>query len=61
MNKIACLFSILLLAFFAAGTEADVKNPDTFVLADYRTVQTIRERQNTASVFVRVKVLNSRQ
>ncbi len=41
MNKITCLFSILLLAFFAAGTEADVKNPDTFVLADYRTVQTI--------------------
>ena len=41
MNKIACLFSILLLAFFAAGTQADVKNLDTFVLADYRTVQTI--------------------
>jgi peptide/nickel transport system substrate-binding protein len=41
MNKIACLFSILLLVFCAAGTQADVKNPDTFVLADYRTVQTI--------------------
>jgi peptide/nickel transport system substrate-binding protein len=41
MRKMAVLFSILLLVFFALGVEADVKNPATFILADYRTVQTI--------------------
>ncbi len=41
MKKIIYIYSCLLLAFFAATTAAQVKNPDTFVLADYRTVQTI--------------------
>ena len=30
-----------MLIFGAAGGQAGVKNPDTFVFADYRTVQTI--------------------
>jgi peptide/nickel transport system substrate-binding protein len=41
MKKLICLFGCLLVATFAVDTGAQVKNPDTFVLADYRTVQTI--------------------
>ncbi|UCH22179.1 MAG: ABC transporter substrate-binding protein [Deltaproteobacteria bacterium] len=41
MNKIICISSCLLFVFFTATVGAQVKNPDTFVLADYRTVQTI--------------------
>ena len=41
MKKFVCLGIILLMAIWAADLAAQVKNPDTFVLADYRTVQTI--------------------
>jgi len=41
MKKIICLIGCLLMVICAADTGAQVKNPDTFVLADYRTVQTI--------------------
>ena len=41
MRKYIWLFGSLLVIFVAANSGAQVKNPDTFVLADYRTVQTI--------------------
>ena len=41
MNKLIGLIGCLLMVFCALDTAAQVKNPDTFVLADYRTVQTI--------------------
>ena len=39
MKRVICFIGALLLMIAAA--QAQVKNPDTFVLADYRTVQTI--------------------
>jgi ABC-type oligopeptide transport system substrate-binding subunit len=41
MKRFLCLLSIFALIACAVGAEAEVKNPDIFVLADYRTVQTI--------------------
>ncbi|MGD2097232.1 MAG: ABC transporter substrate-binding protein [Desulfobacterales bacterium] len=41
MKRLLSLLSCLALVLCAVGAEAGVKNPDTFVLADYRTVQTI--------------------
>ena len=41
MKKIVSLIGFILLLFIIHGAVAEVKNPDTFVLADYRTVQTI--------------------
>jgi peptide/nickel transport system substrate-binding protein len=42
MKKVMCILWCLLLALvWAGGTMAAPKNPDTFVLADYRTVQTV--------------------
>jgi len=41
MKKFVCLIGCLLLVLCAAGVGAEVKNPDTFILADYRTVPTI--------------------
>jgi len=41
MKKIVCFIGCILMALGAVGAQAEVKNPDTFVLADYRTVQTI--------------------
>jgi peptide/nickel transport system substrate-binding protein len=41
MKKFACLFGCFLLVLCVAGADAKVKNPDTFVLADYRTLATI--------------------
>jgi peptide/nickel transport system substrate-binding protein len=41
MKKLVCFIGCLLIAICAADTGAQVKNPDTFVLADYRTVQSI--------------------
>ena len=41
MKKIVCIFVGLLLVFAVGSASAGVKNPDTFVMADYRTVQTI--------------------
>ena len=41
MKKLVCLIGCLLMVMGAVDTGAQVKNPDTFVLADYRTVQTI--------------------
>jgi len=40
MKKFVCLIGCLLLVLCAAGVGAEVKNPDTFILADYRTVPT---------------------
>lgn len=41
MKKAIFLAACLLLIFWGGGVGAQVKNPDTFVLADYRTVATI--------------------
>jgi len=41
MKKNTCLISLILLIAGAMAVKAQIKNPDTFVLADYRTVQTI--------------------
>ena len=41
MKKFICLIGSMLMVICASNTGAQVKNPDTFVLADYRTVQTI--------------------
>jgi len=41
MKKLVCLIGCFLLILFTAGVGAEVKNPDTFVLADYRTVESI--------------------
>jgi peptide/nickel transport system substrate-binding protein len=41
MKKFVCLLGSLLLVLAVASASAEVKNPDTFVMADYRTVQTI--------------------
>lgn len=41
MKKTVYLIACLLMVFFTALAGAQVKNPETFVLADYRTVQTI--------------------
>jgi peptide/nickel transport system substrate-binding protein len=41
MKKFVCFIGFILLLFIVNGAVAEVKNPDTFVLADYRTVQTI--------------------
>ena len=41
MKNFICIVVCLLMAVVAASSGAQVKNPDTFVLADYRTVQTI--------------------
>ncbi len=41
MKKNICLISLILLIAGAMAVKAQIKNPDTFVLADYRTVQTI--------------------
>ena len=41
MKKFVCLSFCLFMVIWAADLGAQVKNPDTFVLADYRTVQTI--------------------
>ena len=41
MKKLVCFIGCFLLIFFTAGVSAEVKNPDTFVLADYRTVESI--------------------
>ena len=41
MKKFVCFIGFTLLLFLVNGAVAEVKNPDTFVLADYRTVQTI--------------------
>ena len=40
MKKIVCFIGCILMALGAVGAQAEVKNPDIFVLADYRTVQT---------------------
>ena len=41
MKRLLAVFICLALILCAVGAQADAKNPDTFVLADYRTVQTI--------------------
>jgi peptide/nickel transport system substrate-binding protein len=41
MKKFVCLIGCILMILSAIGVQAQVKNPDTFVMADYRTVQTI--------------------
>ncbi|MGD9370234.1 MAG: ABC transporter substrate-binding protein, partial [Desulfobacterales bacterium] len=41
MKKFVCFIGFILLLIIVNGAVAEVKNPDTFVLADYRTVQTI--------------------
>lgn len=41
MRKLVCFIACFLLVFCASGAGAAVENPDTFVLADYRTLQTI--------------------
>ncbi|UCF94865.1 MAG: hypothetical protein JSW39_12185, partial [Desulfobacterales bacterium] len=41
MTKLACLMGCLLMILCVVAVDAEEKNPDTFVLADYRTVQTI--------------------
>jgi len=41
MKKFICLIGCLLMVICAGDIGAQVKNPNTFVLADYRTVQTI--------------------
>jgi peptide/nickel transport system substrate-binding protein len=41
MKRLLSYLSCLALVLCAVGAQAEVKNPDTFVLADYRTVQTI--------------------
>jgi peptide/nickel transport system substrate-binding protein len=41
MNKAICVSACLFMLLYAIAVGAQVKNPDTFVLADYRTVQTI--------------------
>ncbi|MGD8993412.1 MAG: ABC transporter substrate-binding protein, partial [Desulfobacterales bacterium] len=41
MKRLLTFLSCLSLVLWAVGVDAEVKNPDTFVLADYRTVQTI--------------------
>ena len=41
MKRFFDLLIILALILCAVGADAEVKNPDIFVLADYRTVQTI--------------------
>jgi peptide/nickel transport system substrate-binding protein len=41
MKKIGCFAGWILMVMWVALAFAEVKNPDTFVLADYRTVQTI--------------------
>ena len=41
MKKLICLIGCLFLLLCTPGVGAEVKNPDTFVLADYRTVESI--------------------
>jgi hypothetical protein len=41
MKRFLCLLSIFALILCAVGAKAEVKNPDSVVRADYRTVQTI--------------------
>jgi len=41
MKKFACFISCILMVMCVTAAGAQVKNPDTFVMADYRTVQTI--------------------
>jgi peptide/nickel transport system substrate-binding protein len=41
MKKLAHLLGCFLVVVCVVGADAKVKSPDTFVLADYRTVQTI--------------------
>ena len=41
MKKFVCLIGCILMILGACWGQAQVKNPDTFVMADYRTVQTI--------------------
>jgi hypothetical protein len=41
MKRFLCLLGFFALILCGIGADAEVKNPDTFVLADYRTVQTI--------------------
>ena len=41
MRYFICFITCILMVLGAVGVQAEVKNPDTFVMADYRTVQTI--------------------
>jgi len=41
MKKFTCFISCILMVMCVTAASAEVKNPDTFVMADYRTVQTI--------------------
>ena len=46
MKKFVCLIGCILMILGAIGVQAEVKNPDTFVMADYRTVQSIDPAMN---------------
>jgi peptide/nickel transport system substrate-binding protein len=41
MKKIACLFGCFLLLLGAVSADAEVKNPDTFILANYGNLRTL--------------------
>jgi peptide/nickel transport system substrate-binding protein len=41
MKKFVCVLGCLLVALFAVGVGAEVKNPDTFILANYGNLRTL--------------------
>jgi peptide/nickel transport system substrate-binding protein len=41
MRKLFCVLGCLLLVFFAVAANAQVKNPDTFILANYGNLRTL--------------------
>ena len=41
MKKFVCVLGCLAVVLFAVGAGAEVKNPDTFILANYGNLRTL--------------------